>query len=65
MAGESVVWLLTIVVLTVASSAQAQQEKRMPRIAYLSTSGDEKKPGPQVEAFRRGLEISGTSKAGT
>jgi ABC-type uncharacterized transport system substrate-binding protein len=34
------------------ASAEAQQPKKVPRIGYLSSTPN---PGPQVEAFRRGL----------
>ena len=43
--------------LSVPSSAQ--QPNKIPRIGYLSASGDPKNPGPQVEAFRRGLRDLG------
>jgi len=36
-------------------SAHAQQPKNIPRIGFLSGSGDLNTPGFQVEAFRRGL----------
>jgi putative ABC transport system substrate-binding protein len=39
--------------------AQAQQLKNIPRIGYVSGSGDANNPGPDVEAFRRGLRDLG------
>ena len=39
--------------------AQAQQPAKMPRIGYVSGSGDRKTPGPLVEAFRQGLRDLG------
>ena len=39
--------------------AQAQQPTKIPRIGYLSSFGDASAPGPQVEAFRRGLRDLG------
>ena len=35
--------------------AEAQQPNKIPRVGYLSGTGDPKNPGSQVEAFRRGL----------
>ena len=45
--------------LAVAVIAQAQQPKKIPRIGYLSGAGDPSNPGPNVEAFRRGLQELG------
>ncbi len=39
--------------------AEAQQPKKVPRIGYLSGSGDPYTPGPLVEAFRQGLRDLG------
>src|SRR5690349_10278519 len=39
--------------------AQAQHPKKIPRIGFLSGSGDLNNPGPQVEAFRQGLRDRG------
>jgi putative tryptophan/tyrosine transport system substrate-binding protein len=39
--------------------AQAQQTVKMPRIGYVSGTGDLKNPGPNVEAFRQGLRDLG------
>ena len=50
--------LLTILLLT-GLPAQAQQATKMPRIGYVSGSGDPKTPGYQVEAFRQGLRDLG------
>ena len=41
------------------SIAEAQQPKKVPRIGYLSGAGDPSNPGPNVEAFRRGLQELG------
>src|SRR5215510_6841096 len=35
--------------------AEAQQAKKIPRIGFLSVSGDPNTPGPWVDAFRQGL----------
>jgi putative tryptophan/tyrosine transport system substrate-binding protein len=37
----------------------AQQPAKIPRIGYLSGSGDPRTPGPNVEAFQRGLRDLG------
>jgi putative ABC transport system substrate-binding protein len=39
--------------------ALAQQSAKVPRIGYLSRTGDSKNPGPQVEGFRQGLRDLG------
>ena len=39
--------------------AEAQQTKKVPRIGYLSRTGDSKNPGFQVEGFRQGLRDVG------
>ena len=41
------------------SSAWAQQPAKVPRIGYLSGSGDASNPGPLVEFFRQGLRDHG------
>ena len=43
--------------------AEAQQPKKVPRIGYLSASGSPNTPGPQVEAFRRGLRDLGYTES--
>jgi putative ABC transport system substrate-binding protein len=43
----------------VAVIAEAQQPKKIPRIGYLSPSGDSNTPGPMVGAFRQGLRDLG------
>jgi ABC-type uncharacterized transport system substrate-binding protein len=54
-----VVWLLTTVLLTTESMAEAQQPAKIPRIGYLSGTGDSSNPGPYVEALRQGLRDLG------
>jgi putative ABC transport system substrate-binding protein len=39
--------------------AQAQQPAKIPRIGYVSGTGDPSNPGPYVEAFRQGLRDLG------
>jgi putative tryptophan/tyrosine transport system substrate-binding protein len=50
---------LALAVLTVPLDAEAQQRAKVPRIGYLSNSGDPSAPGPLVEAFRQGLKDRG------
>ncbi len=42
-----------------ATIAQAQQPKKVPRIGYVSGSGDPSTPSPSLEAFRQGLRDLG------
>jgi putative tryptophan/tyrosine transport system substrate-binding protein len=39
--------------------AEAQQPKKIPRIGYVSGSGDSTNPGPYLEALRQGLKTLG------
>jgi putative ABC transport system substrate-binding protein len=50
---------LLITVPLISDFVQAQQPKTMPRIGYVSSSGDPKNPGDNVEAFRQGLRELG------
>ena len=52
-------WLITALLLFPIHRAEAQQPKKIPRIGYLSGAGDPSNPGPNVEAFRRGLQELG------
>jgi ABC-type uncharacterized transport system substrate-binding protein len=45
--------------LAICFAAEAQQPAKVPRIGYLSRTGDSKNPGPQVEGFRQGLRDLG------
>jgi putative tryptophan/tyrosine transport system substrate-binding protein len=45
--------------LPLCVSAQAQHPTKIPRIGYVSVSGDAKNPGRFVEAFRQGLRDLG------
>ena len=51
--------LLAALLFALCFSADAQQPTKIPRIGFLSGSGDPKTPGPQLEAFRRGLQELG------
>src|SRR6185369_1575356 len=46
-------------ILALNFAANAQQPTKIPRIGYVSGSGDRKAPGPLVEAFRQGLRDRG------
>ena len=50
---------LYALLLPLCSFAEAQQPKKIPRIGYVSVSGDAKNPGRFVEAFRQGLRDIG------
>jgi putative tryptophan/tyrosine transport system substrate-binding protein len=50
---------LSAMLFAVYVSAEAQQPKKIPRIGYVSGSGDANNPGPFVEAFRQGLRDLG------
>jgi putative ABC transport system substrate-binding protein len=51
--------LVAAMLLAVAIIAEAQQPKKVPRIGYVSGTGDPSNPGPYVEAFRQGLRDLG------
>ena len=51
--------LFVVVLLAVAVIAEAQQPKKVPRIGYLSGTGNASNPGPYVEALRQGLRELG------
>ena len=53
-----VVWLVALA-LTSFRLADAQQQKRVPRIGYLSFMGRPNSPVPSIEAFRIGLRDLG------
>jgi putative ABC transport system substrate-binding protein len=47
--------ILSAMLFALSFPADAQQPAKVPRIGYVSGTGDPKTPGPQVEALRRGL----------
>jgi putative tryptophan/tyrosine transport system substrate-binding protein len=57
---KSVLMLACLVVASV-QIAQAQQPAKLPRIGYVSGTGDASNPGPYVEALRQGLRDLGYS----
>jgi putative ABC transport system substrate-binding protein len=50
--------VLCALLLAASTPAEAQQQK-IPRIGYLAGSGDPNNPGPEVVAFRQGLQDLG------
>jgi putative ABC transport system substrate-binding protein len=50
---------LCAMLLALCGSADAQQPTKIPRIGYVSPSGDPYIPGTHVEAFRQGLREIG------
>ena len=50
---------LCSLLLAPCSVVEAQQPAKVPRIGYLSRTGDSKNPGPQVEGFRQALRDLG------
>jgi ABC-type uncharacterized transport system substrate-binding protein len=59
MGKKATVVLLASLILAFVRLAEAQQPKKIPRVGYLSSFGDASAPGPQIEAFRRGLRDLG------
>jgi ABC-type uncharacterized transport system substrate-binding protein len=51
--------LVAVAVLAVGVIADAQQPTKIPRIGYVSGTGNASNPGPYVEALRRGLRDLG------
>jgi putative tryptophan/tyrosine transport system substrate-binding protein len=51
--------LVAVVLLAVAVMAKAQQPTKIPRIGYVSGTGDPTTPGSRVELFRQGLRELG------
>ena len=50
---------LGVLLFALCIAAEAQDPKRVPRIGFVTTEGDPKTPGPQLEGFRRGLRDLG------
>ena len=53
------IFLLATSVVAWSRPSAAQQPGKVPRIGYVSTSGNLNSPGPAVEAFRQGLRDFG------
>ena len=58
MKAKILVYALPALILTTIHVVEAQPTK-IPRIGWVSISGDRNTPGPQVEAFRQGLRDLG------
>src|SRR5215831_2610822 len=54
-----VLFCLLITVLPITGLVEAQQPAIIPRIGYLSSTGDANNPGRNVESFRQGLRDLG------
>jgi putative ABC transport system substrate-binding protein len=50
---------LCVVFIALCDSAQAQQQPKIPRLGYVSTTGNPNNPGPNVETFKRALRDFG------
>jgi putative tryptophan/tyrosine transport system substrate-binding protein len=50
---------LSAVLFALCFAADAQQPKKVPRIGFVTGSGDSNNPGPRTEAFRQGLRDLG------
>jgi putative ABC transport system substrate-binding protein len=50
---------LSALLFALSFPAEAQQPAKIPRIGYLSPTGDLNTPVPNVEAFRQGLHDRG------
>jgi putative tryptophan/tyrosine transport system substrate-binding protein len=59
MHNSPVAWLFIALLLTSTDSTDAQQTTKMPRIGYVSGTGDAVNQGPYVEALRQGLRDLG------
>jgi putative ABC transport system substrate-binding protein len=58
--GKSVFcFTLSALLFALCLPAQAQQPKKVPRIGFVSVSGDANNQGSQIEAFRQGLRDLG------
>jgi putative tryptophan/tyrosine transport system substrate-binding protein len=52
-------WLLAIILLTISSSADTQEPKKIPRVGYLSAGASCPGANERLEAFRQGLNSLG------
>src|SRR5713226_617940 len=57
--GLATAFVVLILVVAGAVRAEAQQPKKVPRIGFMSGSGDANNPEPLFEAFRQGLRDLG------
>jgi ABC-type uncharacterized transport system substrate-binding protein len=56
-------FVATVLLLLLVHSVFAQQPTKVPRIGYVTGTGDLRNPGPNVEAFRQGLRDLGYIEA--
>jgi putative ABC transport system substrate-binding protein len=56
---RKLLWLLTVFFVASGSLAEAQQTAKIPRIGYVSGTGDASNQGPYVDALRQGLRDLG------
>jgi len=56
---KSLLYAIPISILMSLHFAEAQQATKIPRIGFVSSTGDANTPGPQVEGFRQGLRDLG------
>jgi putative ABC transport system substrate-binding protein len=56
---QFLVLLLATAILVSSHPAESQQPSKIPRIGFVVGTGDAKNPGPQVEAFQKGLRDLG------
>jgi putative ABC transport system substrate-binding protein len=56
---RKLLWLLTVFFVASGSLAEAQQPAKIPRIGYVSGTGDASNQGPYVDALRQGLRDLG------
>src|SRR6476620_485791 len=52
-------WLITAILLVSIHRAEAQQSAKIPRIGFISVSGNPKNPGVLIDSFRQGLRDLG------
>lgn len=56
---EIIAFALRALLIALCGSVEAQQAKKVPRIGFVSSSGDPHTPGPRVDTFRSGLRDLG------
>ena len=59
MTARIIVYALSALILAFVHFAEAQQPKKVPRIGFVTGSGEPNSPEPNVEAFRQGLQSLG------
>ena len=51
--------LIAVVLLALAVMAEAQEPRKVPRVGYMTSTGNSNDPGPSGQAFRQGLQDLG------